>query len=43
MMLLSPLANGKWFENRAAGDWLDIQIADGTTYNQWDVRSKILA
>jgi putative DNA primase/helicase len=28
MMLLSPLANEKWFERRGGGDWLDHQIAD---------------
>lgn len=32
MMLLSPLANDKWFEKRGAGDWLDYQIADAITY-----------
>jgi putative DNA primase/helicase len=32
MMLMSPLANEKWFEKRGAGDWLDHQIADTITY-----------
>lgn len=32
MMLLSPLANDKWFEKRGAGDWLDHQIADAISY-----------
>jgi hypothetical protein len=32
MMLLSPLANQKWFEKRGAGDWLDHQIADAIVY-----------
>ena len=32
MILLSPLANDKWFEKRGAGDWLDHQIADAIAY-----------
>ena len=28
LMLLSPLANDKWFSRRGQGDWLDHQIAD---------------
>jgi hypothetical protein len=28
MILMSPLANDKWFEKRGGGDWLDHQIAD---------------
>jgi putative DNA primase/helicase len=32
MMLLSPLANEKWFERRGAGDWLDHQIANAIAY-----------
>jgi primase-polymerase (primpol)-like protein len=28
MMLMSPLANEKWFSKRGATDWLDYQIAD---------------
>jgi putative DNA primase/helicase len=32
MMLLSPLANEKWFEKRGGGDWLDYQIADAIAY-----------
>jgi putative DNA primase/helicase len=32
MMLLSPLANDKWFERRGTGDWLDHQIADAIAY-----------
>lgn len=34
MMLMSPLANDKWFEKRGAGDWLDLQIADAIAYAQ---------
>ena len=30
MMLLSPLANDKWFEKRGGGDWLDYQIQTHT-------------
>lgn len=32
LMLLSPLANAKWFEQRGQGDWLDHQIADAIRY-----------
>jgi primase-polymerase (primpol)-like protein len=32
MILLSPLANEKWFEKRGGGDWLDHQIADAIAY-----------
>lgn len=32
MMLMSPLANEKWFEKRNAGDWLNHQIADAIAY-----------
>lgn len=32
MMLLSPLANNKWFEKRGDGDWLDYQIANAIAY-----------
>ena len=32
MMLLSQLANDKWFEKRGGGDWLDHQIADAIKY-----------
>lgn len=32
MMLLSPLANDKWFKKRGAGDWLDHQIANAIAY-----------
>jgi putative DNA primase/helicase len=32
MMLMSPLANRKWFEKRGRGDWLDYQIADAIAY-----------
>ena len=32
MILMSPLANEKWFEKRGSGDWLDHQIADAIAY-----------
>lgn len=32
MMLLSPLANDKWFSKRGKGDWLDHQIADAIAF-----------
>jgi primase-polymerase (primpol)-like protein len=32
MILLSPLANDKWFEKRGGGDWLDHQITDAIAY-----------
>ena len=32
MMLLSPLANDKWFSQRGNKDWLDYQIADAIRY-----------
>ena len=32
MILMSPLANEKWFEKRGEGDWLDYQIADAIGY-----------
>lgn len=32
MMLLSPLANEKWFSKRGSGDWLDHQIKDAINY-----------
>lgn len=32
LILLSPLANAKWFEKRGTGDWLDYQIADAIIY-----------
>jgi hypothetical protein len=32
MMLLSPLANEKWFSKRGNGDWLDYVIADAIRY-----------
>ena len=32
MMLLSPLANEKWFSKRGKGDWLDYQIRDAITF-----------
>jgi primase-polymerase (primpol)-like protein len=32
MILLSPLANEKWFEKRGGEDWLDHQIADAIAY-----------
>lgn len=34
MMLLSQLANEKWFDKRGAGDWLDHQIADAIVYTE---------
>jgi primase-polymerase (primpol)-like protein len=34
MMLLSPLANEKWYSKRGKGDWLDHQIADAIRYNR---------
>ena len=32
MILMSSLANAKWFEKRGGGDWLDYQIADAIAY-----------
>ena len=32
MMLMSHLANDKWFQKRGTGDWLDLQIADAIAY-----------
>ena len=32
MMLLSPLANEKWFSKRGKRDWLDYQIADAIRF-----------
>lgn len=32
MMLLSPLANEKWFSKRGKQDWLDYQIANAIAY-----------
>jgi putative DNA primase/helicase len=32
MMLMSPLANDKWFSRRGTVDWLDYQIADAIRY-----------
>jgi hypothetical protein len=32
MILMSPLANEKWFEKRGGGDWLDYQIANAIGY-----------
>lgn len=32
MMLLSPLANAKWFSQRGKGDWLDYQIRDAISF-----------
>jgi putative DNA primase/helicase len=32
MMLLSPLAEEKWFSKRGKGDWLDHQIADAIAF-----------
>jgi hypothetical protein len=32
MMLMSPLANEKWFSKRGNGDWLDYQIANAIEY-----------
>jgi putative DNA primase/helicase len=34
LILMSPLANEKWFERRGAGDWLAYQIADAIAYVQ---------
>jgi primase-polymerase (primpol)-like protein len=34
MMLLSPLANDKWFSKRGKQDWLDYQIANAISYVQ---------
>ena len=34
MMLLSPLANEKWFSKRGKMDWLDYQIANAISYTQ---------
>jgi hypothetical protein len=32
MILMSPLANEKWFEKRGGGDWLDYQVSDAIAY-----------
>jgi putative DNA primase/helicase len=32
MMLMSPLANEKWFERRGQSDWLNYQIANAIDY-----------
>lgn len=32
MILMSPLANEKWFSKRGMGDWLDHQIKDAIDY-----------
>jgi len=34
MMLLSPLANEKWFSKRGKQDWLDYQIANAIAYTR---------
>lgn len=34
MMLLSPLANDKWFSKRGKQDWLDYQIANAIAYTR---------
>lgn len=39
MILMSQLANDKWFEKRGAGDWLDHEIADAITYVQGSKRA----
>jgi hypothetical protein len=40
MMLLSPLANEKWFEKRGGVDWLDYQIADAIAYMSGQSRGR---
>ncbi len=35
MMLMSPLANEKWFSKRGTRDWLDYQIEDAIRYVKW--------
>lgn len=32
LMLMSPLANQKWYAKRGNGDWLDLQIADAIAF-----------
>ncbi len=32
LVLMSPLANDKWFSKRGDGDWLDHQIVDAISY-----------
>jgi hypothetical protein len=34
MMLMSPLADEKWFSRRGMRDWLDYQIADAIQYTR---------
>ena len=32
LMLMSPLANEKWYTKRGHRDWLDLQIADAIAF-----------